>query len=104
MIAMPEDDGRTVIPAVERVAFIARIALILLGSRLPIVNRYRGNDGREIEGDLPPGLLPAVKIGPFGSRQIVLVSLADLDRAPRPVPAVVVALKAPVVRELRQMA
>ena len=83
MIAMPDDDRRPVIPAVERVAGIARIALEFLGGRLPVVDRHRRNDGRQIERDVPPGLLLAAEIGPLGSAQIILVGLADLDRMPR---------------------
>src|SRR5437660_1377916 len=104
MSALPEDDGRAAIPAVERVALIARIALEILGSRFPIVDRYRGNDGRGLEGELAPGLLFAANIGPLGSVQVILVRLADLDPASRPGATEVASLKAPIVRELQQMA
>src|SRR5437773_880568 len=104
MLALPEDDGRAVIPAVERVARIARIAFIVLGGWLPGVDRDRRNDGRQLEGDRSPGLLLAVQISPLGPVQVVLVRLTDLDPPPRPVAPVVAALKAAVVRELHQMA
>src|SRR5438270_11527263 len=103
MRAMPEDDCRAVIPAVERVARLARIASELLGGRLPLVDRDRRNDRREFERDRPPRLFLAVNIGPLGADQLILVRFTDLDRAPRPVAPAVAALKAAVVRELRQM-
>src|SRR5437868_2529129 len=104
MIAMPKDDCRAVIPAVERVARITRVTFKVLGGRLPVIDRDRGNDGREFESDLAPWLLLAMNIGPLRSVQFVFVRLTDLDLAPRPITAEVAALKAPVVRELLQMA
>src|SRR5439155_24210434 len=104
MIAMPQDNGRAVIPAVECVARVARIAFELLRSRFPLVERDRRDNGRRLEGDFPPGLLLAVQIGPLGSAQFILVRLADLEFAPLTVAPVVASLKAPVVRELHQVA
>src|SRR5436305_9609622 len=37
MIAMPDDERRPMVPAVERVAGVARVALEFLGRRLPVV-------------------------------------------------------------------
>src|ERR1035438_2939728 len=106
MIAMPDDDRRSVIPTVEGVAGIARIALEFLGSRLPVVDRHRRHDGRQLECDVPPRLLPAAVIGPLGTAQIILVSLANLDSMPprRAGTIRIVSLETAIVRELHQVA
>src|SRR6266446_1071344 len=106
MSAMPDNERRSMIPSVEGVAGIARVAFEFLGRRLPVVDRSRRDDGRQVERDRAPGLLRAADIGPLGPVQVVFVGLTNLDRVTprRAVVARITIAEAAIVGELRQMA